>query len=54
MVDDDVSLQHMITKKMVTNLNMLRLAMLHWVVGDLDSTLIVAVERDFLRVDASP
>ena len=52
MVRDDVSLQHMITKKMAMNLNMLHLGMLHRVVGDLDSTLVVAEERDFLHVDA--
>ena len=51
MVDENVSLQHMIMKKVVTNLNMLRLGMLHWVVGNLDSPLIVAEERDFLHTD---
>ena len=42
----------MIMKKVVTNLNMFHLGVLHWVVGDLDSTLIVAIERDLLHVDA--
>ena len=49
MVNDDVFLQRM--KKIVTNLNMVRLAMLHRVVGDLDNTLIIAEVRDFLHVD---
>ena len=42
----------MIRKKMVTNINMLRPRVLHWVVGDLDRTLIIAEERDFLHIDA--
>ena len=33
-------------------LNMLRLRVQYWVVGDLDCTLIVVVERNMLQVDA--
>ena len=51
MLDGDVALQRMITKKMMTNLNVLCLRVLNWVVSNLDSTLIVAVERHILHVD---
>ena len=40
-VDGDVALQHMVTKKMMTNLDVLCLQVLNWVVSNLDSTLIV-------------
>ena len=50
MVDGDVALQHMIMKKMMTNLDVLGLQVLNWVMSNLDSTLIVAVERHILRV----
>ena len=52
MVDGDVALQHMITKKMMTNLNVLCLRVLNWVVSNLDGTLIVTEERHILHVDA--
>ena len=52
MLNRDVVLPHMITKKMMTNLNVLCLRVLNWVMSNLDSTLIVAVERHILHVDA--
>ena len=51
-LDGDVALQHMITKKMMTNLNVLCLRVLNWVVSNLDGTLIVTEERHTLHVDA--
>ena len=50
MLDGDVALQHMITKKMMANLDVLCLRVLNWVMSNLDSTLIVAVERHILQV----
>ena len=52
MLDGDVALQHMIAKKMMTNLNVLCLRVLNWVMRNLDGTLIVTVERHILHVDA--
>ena len=52
MVDEDVALQHMVTKKMMTNLDVLCIRVLNWVVSNLNSALIVAVERHILHVDA--
>ena len=52
MVDGVIALQHMITKKMMTNLDVLGLRVLNWVMSNLDSTLIVAIERHILHVDA--
>ena len=52
MADGDIALQHMITKKMMTNLNVLCLRVLNWVVSNLDGTLIVTEERHILHVDA--
>ena len=52
MFDRDVALEHMITKKMMTNLDVLGLRVLNWVMSNLDSTLIVTVERHILHVDA--
>ena len=52
MLNRNVTLQHMITKKMMTNLNVLCLRVLNWVVSNLDGTLIVTVERHILHVDA--
>ena len=52
MLDGDVALQHMITKKMMTNLNVLCPRVLNWVVSNLDGTLIVIEERHILHVDA--
>ena len=51
MLDVDVALHHVIPKKMMSYLNVLRLRVLYWVVGDLDCTLIVAIERYILQVD---
>ena len=51
MLNRDVALPHMITKKMMTNLNVLCLRVLNWVVSNLDGTLIVTVERHILHVD---
>ena len=42
----------MIAKKMMTNLNVLCLRVLNWVVSNLDGTLIVAVEWHLLQMDA--
>ena len=52
MLDRAVALQHMITKKMMTNLNVLCLRVLNWVMRNLDGTLIVTVERHILHIDA--
>ena len=51
MVDEDIALEDMVPKKMMTNLDVLGLRVLYWVVGNLDSTLIVTVERHILHVD---
>ena len=51
MLTRDVALQHVITKKMMTNLNVLCLRVLNWVVSNLDGTLIVTEERHILHVD---
>jgi hypothetical protein len=48
----DVALQHMISKKMMTNLDVLSLRVLNWVVSSLDGTLIVAVGWHILHIDA--
>ena len=40
----------MLPDEMMTNVNMLRLGMSHGVVGDLDSTLIVAKEGTFMKL----
>ena len=42
----------MISKKIMTNLDVLSLRVLNWVVSNLDGTLIVAEERHILHVDA--
>ena len=52
MLDGDVALEHMIMKKMMMNLNVLCLRAPNWVMSNLDSALIVAVERHILHVDA--
>ena len=52
MVDEDIALQDMVPKKMMTNLDVLSLRVLYWVVGDLDCTLIVALEGHILHVYA--
>ena len=51
MVDEDIALEDMVPKKMMTNLDVLGLRVLYWVVCNLDSTLIVTVERHILHVD---
>ena len=51
MVDEDIALKDMVPKKMMTNLDVLGLRVLYWVIGNLDSTLIVTVERHILHVD---
>ena len=51
MLDRDVALQHMITKKMMTNLDVLCLRVLNWVMRNLDGTLIVIVEWHILHID---
>ena len=50
MVDGDVALQHMVMKKMMMNLDVLCLRVLNWVKSNLDSALIVVVERHILHV----
>ena len=52
MVDEDIALEDMVPKKMMTNLDVLGLRVLYWVVCNLDITLIVTVERHILHVDA--
>ena len=42
---------NMISKKMVTNVNMLRSRVLHWIVSNLDGTLIVTNQRNFLHMN---
>ena len=51
MVDEDIALEDMVPKKMMTNLDVLSLRVLYCVVCNLDCTLIVAVERHILHVD---
>ena len=46
------ALQHIITKKMMTDLNVLCLRVLNWVMSNLDDALIVTVERHVLHVEA--
>ena len=50
MLNRDVALQHMISKKMMTNLDVLCLRVLNWVMSN--GTLVVAVEWHILHVDA--
>ena len=52
MVDRDIALQHMIMKKMMTNLDVLCLRVLNWVVGDLNGAFIVVVEWHLLQMNA--
>ena len=52
MLDGYIALQHTIKKKMMTNLNVLCLRVLNWVMRNLDGTLIVTVERHILHIDA--
>ena len=50
--DINIFLHNMISEKVMTNFNVLCLRVLNWVVGNLDSALIVTVERHILHVDA--
>ena len=50
--DINVALQHMIAKKMMTNLNVLCLRVLNWVVGNLDGAFVVAVKWHLLQMNA--
>ena len=52
MLKIDVSFSNMISNEMMTNFNMLRSRMLHVIVSNIYSTLIVMVERYILHVDA--
>ena len=52
MVDGDVTVQHVVTKKMMMNLYVLCLRVLNWVMGNLDGTLIVTIEWHILHIDA--
>ena len=52
MADGDITLQHMIAKKMMTNLDVLCLRVLNWVMINLDGTLIVTEEWHILHIDA--
>ena len=47
----NIFLHNMISKEVMTNRNMLCLLVLNWIVGNLDGTLIVAVEWHILQVD---
>ena len=51
MTDDDIALEYMDGKKVMTNLDALGLRVLYWFAGDLDCTLIVVVEGHILHVD---
>ena len=46
--DINIFLHNMISEKVMTDLNVLCLRVLNWVVGDLDGTFIVAVEWHLL------
>ena len=52
MLNRNVALQHMIAKKMMTNVNVLCLRVLNWIVSNLDGSFIVTVEGHMLHVDA--
>ena len=52
MLNRNVALQHMITEKMMMNLDVLCLRVLNRVVRNLDGTLVVAVEWHILHIDA--
>ena len=47
----DIALKDMVPKKMMTNLDVLCLRVLYWVVCNLDCTLIVAVEGHIHHID---
>ena len=50
MNDVNIFLHDMISKKVMTNFNVLCLRVLNWVVGNLDGAFIVAVERHIIQV----
>ena len=52
MLDGDVFLFDMISKKVMTDLNVLCLQVLNWVLGKLDGAFVVTEEWHILRVDA--
>ena len=52
MLDRDVALQQMISKKMMMNLDVLCLRVLNWVMSNLDGTLTVTEEWHILHIDA--
>ena len=47
----NITSSDMIPDEVMPDFNMLRLVMLHWIVGYLNSTLVVTQERDFAKVD---
>ena len=51
MNDINIFLHDMIFEKVMTDLNVLCLRMLNWVVGNLDGAFIVAVEWHLLQMD---
>ena len=51
MNDDNIFLHDMISEKVITDLNVLCLRALDWVVGHFDGTFIVVVEWHMLQVD---
>ena len=50
--DINVFLHDMISEKVTTDLNVLCLRVLNWVIGNLDGSFIVAVEWHMLQMDA--
>ena len=52
MNDINIFLHDMISEKVMTNLNVLCLRVLNWVVGNLDGAFIVVLEWHMLQVDA--
>ena len=52
MNDINIFLHDMISEKVMTDLNVLCLRVLNWIVGNLDGAFIVAVEWHMLQMDA--
>ena len=52
MNDINILLHDMISEKVMTDLNVLCLRVLNWVVGNLDGAFIVVVEWHMLQLDA--
>ena len=50
--DINISLHDMISEKVMTDLNVLCLRVLNWVVGNLDGAFVVTVEWHLFQVDA--